>query len=215
MDATDQRMVGSWSTPIIIKHDGKEQVLCSMPTRAIACDPENGTLLWFCEGLGSEKVDLVYASPLVWEGMAVAFTGWVNGPTMGFRLGGEGDITQSNRLWHEAQPQRLGSGLVLDGHVYIVNAGPGTAQCIECQSGNVRWTERLEGGESWGSVVAAGARLYSTSRRGVTSVFRADPEKLELLAANDLGEASHATPAISNGEIFLRTDKHLYCIGED
>ena len=74
--------------------------------------------------------------------------------------------------------------------------------------------ERLEGGESWGSVVLAAGRLYVTSRRGVTSVFRPDPDKLALLAMNDLGEPSNATPAISGGQIFLRTDKHLYCIGE-
>ena len=61
----------------------------------------------------------------------------------------------------------------------------------------------------------AAGRLYVTSRRGVTSVFRPDPNKLELLAMNDLGEPSNATPAISNGQIFLRTDKHVYCVAED
>ena len=57
--------------------------------------------------------------------------------------------------------------------------------------------------------------LYVTSRRGVTTVFRPDPEKFELLAMNDLGESSDATPAISDGQIFLRTDRHLYCIAEN
>jgi len=105
--------------------------------------------------------------------------------------------------------------VVVGGNVFIVNAGPGTAQCMECQTGKVRWIERLEGGESWGSVVMAAGRLYVTSRRGVTTVFRPDPEKLEVLAMNDLGEPSNATPAISDGQIFLRTDGHLYCIAED
>jgi hypothetical protein len=105
--------------------------------------------------------------------------------------------------------------VAVDGLVYIVNAGPGTAQCIEGHSGKVLWTERLEGGESWGSLVMAAGRLYVTSRRGITSVFRPNREKLEILAANDLGEPSNATPAISDGQIFLRTDKHLYCIAND
>jgi hypothetical protein len=61
----------------------------------------------------------------------------------------------------------------------------------------------------------ATGRLYVTSRRGVTTVFRPDPEKLEVLAMNDLGEPSNATPAISNGQIFLRTDEQLYCIAEN
>jgi len=61
----------------------------------------------------------------------------------------------------------------------------------------------------------AGGRLYVTSRGGVTTVFRPNPEKLELLAMNNLGEPSNATPAISDGQIFLRTDGHLYCIAEN
>ncbi len=215
LDATDKRMVGSWSTPIIIKVEGKDQILCSMPTRVMGCDPETGSLLWFCEGLGNEKVDLVYASPVVCGGIGVAFTGWVNGPTIGFKLGGSGDVTLSNRLWLEKQPQRIGSAVVVDGRLYIVNAGPGTAQCMECQTGKVLWTERLDGGESWGSLVLAAGRLYVTSRRGVTTVFRPNPQKFEQLAMNDLGEPSNATPAISNGQIFLRTDGHLYCIADD
>jgi len=215
LDATDKRMVGSWSTPVVIKADGREQILCSMPTRVVACDPGTGAVLWSCGGLAHEKTDLVYASPLVSHGIGVAFTGWVNGPTIGFRLGGSGDVTATNRLWLEKQPQRIGSGVVVDGRVYIVNAGPGTAQCIDCQTGKVLWTERLDGGESWGSLVLAADRLYVTSRKGVTSVFRPNPEKLELLAMNDLGEPSNATPAISDGQIFLRTDQHLYCIAEE
>ncbi len=85
------------------------------------------------------------------------------------------------------QRRRIGLGVVVIGRVYIVNAGPGTAQCMECQTGKVLWTERLEGGESWGSVVMAAGRLYVTSRRGITTVFRPDPEKLYVLAMNDFG----------------------------
>lgn len=215
LDATDKRMVGSWTTPIVASVNGRDQILCSMPTRVIACDPATGSLLWSCGGLTDDKVDLVYASPLVSGDIGVAFTGWVNGPTIGFKLGGSGDVTATNRLWLQKQTQRIGSGVVVDGHVYIVNAGPGTAQCIEGKTGKTLWAERLEGGECWGSVVLAGGRLYVTSRRGITSVFRPDPAKLEVLASNDLGEPSHATPAISDGQIFLRTDAHLYCIAEE
>jgi outer membrane protein assembly factor BamB len=184
-------------------------------TQVVACDPKTGARLWFCEGLAEPLADLVYPSPVICGEVGVAFTGWGNGPTIGFKLGGTGDVTASNRLWLEKQTQRIGSGVVVGGNVFIVNAGPGTAQCIECQTGKIRWTERLEGGESWSSVVMAAGRLYVTSRRGVTSVFRPDPDKFELLAMNDLGEPSNATPAISNGQIFLRTDKHVYCIDED
>jgi len=69
-------------------------------------------------------------------------------------------------------------------------------------------------GYSWAVVLAAG-RLYVTNQKGITHVFKPNPEKLELLASNDLGESSNATPAISDGQIFLRTDGHLYCVAED
>src|SRR5437763_10662854 len=117
--------------------------------------------------MADEKVPLIYPSPVVSGDIGVAFTGWVNGFTIGFKLGGTGDVTASNRLWLERQAQRIGSGVVVNGHVFIVNAGPGTAQCMECQTGKVRWTERLDGGESWGSVVLAAGRENVRSRRGV------------------------------------------------
>lgn len=215
LDATDEYMLGSWSTPLVMQVDGRDQILCSMPGRVIACDAKTGALAWHCGGLRLDKISMIDASPVVCGAVGVAFTGWINGPTMGFKLGGSGDVTESNRLWLEKQTQRIGSGVAIDGRVYIVNAGPGTAQCIDCRSGKVLWTERMEGGESWGSVVLAGGRFYSTSRRGVTTVFRADPEKLEVLAMNNLEEQSHSTPAISDGQIFLRTFAHLYCIGAE
>src|SRR5258708_12527270 len=179
-----------------------------MLTQVVACDPKTGARLWFVEGLAEEKVDLIYASPVVSAGIGVAFTGWGNGPTIGFTLGGAGDVTASNRLWLERQPQRIGSGVVVDGLVFIVNAGPGTAQCMECQTGKIRWTERLDGGESWGSVVMAAGRLYVTSRRGVTTVFRPDPEKFELLPMNDLAPPPTPPPPISPRHIFPPTHPH-------
>jgi len=211
----DTRLVGSWSTPIIIHVDGKDQILCCMPTRVIAYDPERGTILWTCGGLAAEQGDLVYTSPVVAGGVGVALTGFIDGPAIGFKLGGSGDVTASQRLWREKQPQRIGSGVIVDGMLYIANAGPATAQCIDCQTGKVRWTARISAGANWGSIVLAAGRLYVTSKSGVTTVFRPNPHRFELLAINDLGEPSNATPAISDGQIFLRTDGHLYCIAED
>ncbi|MGE5194279.1 MAG: hypothetical protein ACM3U2_17445, partial [Deltaproteobacteria bacterium] len=62
--------------------------------------------------------------------------------------------------------------------------------------------------------VLAGDRLYVTNQNGTTLVFRANPEKFELLAENKLNELSNSTVAISDGQIFLRTNQHLYCIAE-
>lgn len=212
---TDKKMVGSWSSPVVIQVENKTRILVSMPTRVVAYDPDTGTIVWQCGGLGGGRADLVYASPVVWNRIGVAFTGYVQGPTMAFRLDGSGDVTTTQRMWRSLQSQRIGSGVVVDGFLYVANAGPATAECIECLTGKSRWSARIEGGEPWGSVVMAAGRLYVTSRRGVTTVFRPDPDKFDMLAHNELGEPSNSTPAISDGEIFLRTDAHVFCIRED
>lgn len=212
----EQKLAGSWASPIVATIDGKDQIICSMPTRVVAFDPQkSGEILWSCSGLTSDRGELAYASPVISGDMLVALGGY-QGPAMGVKLGGSGDVTKTNRVWHEVekQPQRIGSGVVVDGKLYIGNAGPSTAQCIECATGKTLWTERLNGGDHWGSVVLVNGLCYVTGQKGITTVFKPNPEKFEQVAVNDLGESSNATPAISDGEIFLRTDEHLYCVSE-
>jgi outer membrane protein assembly factor BamB len=142
------------------------------------------------------------------------------GTAMAFKLGGSGNVTATNRLWalSKHQPERIGTGVVVGKYLYVANAGPSTAQCLELATGKERWHERLpegkQGGLHWGSIVYAGGRLYVTNQSGATHVFPPNPDKLDLVASNKLGEPSNATPAVSDGRIFIRTDGHLYCIGE-
>ena len=170
--------------------------------------PATGEVLWQCDGLGNE----VYAMPIADEGgkLVVGISGH-NGPTLAVRTGGSGDVTGSHRLWQHEQknPQRVGSGVIHDGHLYLADA-TGIMQCITTDTGRVVWKERL-GGNLWGSVLLADGRLYVTNLDGETFVIRASP-KFELLATNRIGEATYAALAASNGAIFLRTYEHLYCI---
>lgn len=208
------RMTGSWSTPVVIQVDGADQILCSMSTRVVAYDPEDGRILWTVGGVNGTKGDLCYTSPVVNGNVGLVMAGF-NGPSLGFKLGGSGDVTETNRLWREdkRQPQRIGSGVVIGDHVFTANAGPGTIQCIELDTGRIVWQVR-PGASYWGSPVLADGRLYVTDQDGTTRVFEADPEKFVLLASNELGESSNSTPAISNGELFLRTFEAVYCIGD-
>lgn len=209
----DGKVMGSWSTPIIVNIDGRDQVVCAMPTRVVAYDPQSGQVIWFSEGLRSDKGDLAYSSPVIGDGLCVMIGGF-SGAAMGFRLGGTGDITETNRLWRTPRnPQSIGTGIILDGYLYVPDAGPGTIRAIEAATGNVVWTDRAAGANHWGSIVLAEGRMYVTNQQGTTVVFRPNPEKFEPLAMNRLDEPSNATPAISDGQIFLRTDKHLYSIG--
>ncbi|MEX1229569.1 MAG: PQQ-binding-like beta-propeller repeat protein [Planctomycetaceae bacterium] len=211
---TSTRLVGSWSTPIIVEVDGQSQILCSMPTRVVAYQPSDGSILWYVTGMTSERGDLVYTSPIVKGEYGVAMGGYT-GPAVGFKLGGTGDVTETNRLWRndKGQPQRIGTGVIVGDHVFIANAGPGTAQCMELLTGEETWKERLQG-DHWGSLVLAGGNLYATNQEGATTVFLPDAAKFEQVARNELGEPTNATPAFSEGEIFIRTASSLFCIAE-
>ena len=206
--------VGSWSTPVLAKINGKVQIVCSMSTRVVAYDPDTGNILWTCDGLRGERGELAYCSPLISGDICVAIGGY-NGPGIGIRLTGSGDITDSGRLWrNEKNPQSIGSGIFLGNHIYRANAGPGTIDCMEAETGRVIWRDRAAGGNHWASLVLAGGLLYATNQDGTTVVLKPNPERFEMVSMNELGESSNSTPAFSDGQIFFRTFEHLYCIGE-
>jgi outer membrane protein assembly factor BamB len=196
---------GSWSTPVTARIDGKEQLIMTWPGSVTAHDPKTGKEIWTCKGAGP----LFYTSPLVTPEVIVAMGGF-NGPYLALKPGGTGDITASNRLWlHAKSPQRIGSGVIVGDHTYIVNEN-GVAECIETKSGKTLWTERATG-RTWGSMVHADGRLYVTDQQGETVILAAKPQ-FEVLSRNPLGERSQSSPAVSDGEIFLRTYSHLWCI---
>lgn len=206
------KWVGSWATPIIIDGSGGDQLLMSYPNRVVAFEPLTGRSVWSCRGLNP----LVYTSPIYDDGIVVAMGGF-RGTAMGVRAGGKGDVTATHRLWtRPREKQRIGSGVLVNGHVYILNED-GVAQCIEAKAGKVIWEERLRGpggnGKSWSSMVAAGDKLYAINQSGDTFVLRASP-RYQLLGVNALGEMTQSSMAFSNGEIFIRTYQALWCISE-
>src|SRR6185503_4728305 len=133
------------------------------------------------------------------------------------RAGGAGDITASRRLWqHPRTKQRIGSGVVHDGYVYIHN-DPGIAECFALESGQLVWEERLKGpgrtAVNWSSVMLAGGNCYTITQGGDCFVFKASPT-FEQVSVNSLGERSNSSIAPSDGELFIRTHQALWCIAE-
>ena len=197
---------GSWSTPVLAKIGGRDELLMSWPGTLKDYDPRTGGLRWNCDGL----TPLVYTSPLVGPEVVVAMSGF-GGSWMGVRTGGMGDVTSTHRLWRvETAPQRIGSGVIVGDYVYIANA-TGVAQCITLKTGKVVWNERLGGG-SWGSLLYSDGKLYVTNLEGETAIFRASPT-FEVLARNALNEKTLASISAADGELFIRTYEHLWCIG--
>jgi outer membrane protein assembly factor BamB len=203
--------IGSWSTPTIIAVEGSDQLLMSWPRRLAAYDPASGDEIWFCQGLNP----LSYASPIYERNIVVAMGGF-NGKAFAVRAGGRGDVTATHRLWlHEKTPQRIGSGVIHQGHVYIHN-DPGIAECYKLETGERLWQQRLSGpgrsATNWSSVMLAGDNCYTINQGGDCFVFKASPE-FELVAVNSLGEMSNSSIVPSDGELFIRTHEALWCIG--
>ncbi len=208
------REVASYSTPVVVRVDGKDQILNSMPTRVVAYEPADGSILWTVGGIPGRQ-DLVYTSPIIAGDLGIAMGGF-RGPRLGFRLGGAGDVTKTHRQWHITgrNPQRIGTGVFVDGHVYTANVGPGTMECMDPRTGEINWHTRTPGGDVWASIIYAAGHLYITTQGGTTHVVRPNSEKLEIISSNALGETTNATPALSDGEFFIRTHEHLFCISD-
>lgn len=207
----NKEWVGSWSTPILARVGNRDQLILSVPEKVKGFDPQTGMELWFCRGLSR----LVYTSPLSAGGVVVAMSGF-HGPALAVKLGGSGDITK-DRLWHHATnlPQRIGSGVIVGQHVYLVEEN-GVPHCFELKTGKEVWDAQVTkrpAGSCWSSMVAAGDRLYVVDNNGAAVVLAARP-KYELLSTNRLQERIYASIAVSNGELFLRTYQHLWCISE-
>ena len=96
---------------------------------------------------------------------------------------------------------------------------PGVVQCIELATGKTVWQERMQTpagrASTWSSLIRSGDRIYAVTQACDVVVFKASPEKYEQLAVNSLGDGlTNSTLAISDGQIFLRTHQHLWCIGK-
>jgi hypothetical protein len=127
--------------------------------------------------------------------------------------GGSGDVTRTHVLWRDekATPE-VPSPLFYRGRVYMVRDG-GMASCLDAATGKVLFRERLgPGGAYFSSPVAGDGKVYAASGKGVMAVLEAG-DTFKVLARNDLREPIMATPAIADGTVYVRTEKHLYAFG--
>jgi len=205
--------VGTWSTPLLIKAGEREELIMSFPNQLVAFEPGTGKPLWTCDGLNP----LIYGSPIYGDGMVVSMGGFF-GSTIAVKPGGSGDVTGTARVWREerAKKNRCGSGVIAGGRIFLVNM-EGFVECVDLKSGSQLWEERLPKqrakGESWSSTLLVGDRVYAVNQSGDVIVFKAG-SKFELVSVNSIGdELTNASLVPSNGEFFLRTHKHLWCIG--
>jgi len=173
-------------------------------TRAI--DPRDGRVVWKAAG------PTRYCVAGVAHGAGLAFVngGYPDRRSLAFRL--DGADGQAPAWESRRGTTYVPSPVFHGGHFYAVNDG-GLATAWDARTGEVRWQHRL-GGRHRASLVFAEGRLYATDDAGLTTVFLANPERYEEVARNDLGELVYATPAISDGRIYVRTRGRLHAVGE-
>jgi outer membrane protein assembly factor BamB len=203
---TDRTAAVNWSTPLAVDtRDGKQIV--TIGTHYVrGYDLNNGAEMWSVEGTHQQCIP----SPVVMGDLVLACSG-VN--TMAIKLDGStGDITKSNVVWKNTKAAAfLPSPLLYGEHLYLP-LDKGFALCLDAKTGQQLWRERL-GDAFHASPVGAEGRVYFFSKSGIVNVVKAGP-KFEELSRNDMGEEVVAGPAFSDGEIFIRGAKHLFCIGK-
>ncbi|MCH7729127.1 MAG: PQQ-binding-like beta-propeller repeat protein [Planctomycetes bacterium] len=200
---------GTYSTPLITTNsEGVEELLLSVRYELWSLNPATGKLKWYAE----TKVDTAACPTLIaHEGIAYVIGGRSGGRTA-VRIGGKKDVTDTNVLWSESGGSYVPSPVLHKGHLYWVNDS-GVALCVDAKTGKQVGRKRL-GGRFYASVVLIKDKLYAVSRYGGTYVLKADPS-FEQIALNKLSDNSDfsGSPAVSDGQLFIRSDKNLYCIG--
>ncbi len=203
----------AYTTPALLRYDGNTEIVVSGGDCVTGHDPATGKELWRANGFNPQKDPAyrVIASPVVFDG--VIYTPTRVRPLQAFRSGGRGDITETHRLWAFQNGPDVPTPVTDGTYFYIVN-DRGIVWCLDAKTGKEIWgPQRIQHGIYSASPVLADGKIYITNEDGLTTVFRAGP-KFELLAENNLDDYTLSSPAISDGQIFLRTAQYLYCIGK-
>lgn len=207
----DRDEPSSWATPLVVERAGKTIVVTPGTNRVRAYDGSTGEVLWDHEGLTVNCIP----SPLVYEDNAIVMSGFQGSVATSIPLDAKGDVTGKTPWKLDHGTPYVPSPVLAGGRLYFTQGNVNILSCIDAASGQALIDrERLEGVRSfYASPVAAAGRLYFTDRDGTTLVIR-QSDKLEVLATNRLGEPVDASPALAGKQMFLRGEKHVWCVEE-
>ena len=197
----------SYCAPLIVEAAGRVQMVLSGTKCVTSYDPDTGALLWIIDGPTEQFV----ASPVFNARANLFFVtgGFPDHHILAIRPDGTGNVTQTHIAWRTNRGVSYVPSPISEGDYFLVTSDSGVAFCFEAATGNVQWQERL--GEQHASLVSANGLVYFLNDRGEMNVIRPGP-KFDLVARNEIGERCFASPALSDGQLFLRTEKALVCI---
>ncbi len=199
----------AFSTPLIFHHRGRALLLSTGATHTSAYDPTDGREVWWLAHDGYSNV----AMPMVGLGMAFINTGYMKPHLLALRLGGQGEIAPQDLRWsYYWQVPANPSPLLIGGRIFMINE-VGNATWLDAAKGEDIWRQRLKS-KYYASPLTAHGKIFIFSVPGKTTVLRA-ADDFEILAESRLDGEIRATPAIADGAFFVRTDRHLYRIGND
>lgn len=199
----------SYCVPIIRQFDGRTQMILSGNKCVASYDPNDGSRHWIIDGPTEQ-----FVASLVDNGKLLFMTaGFPEHHILAIRPDGRGNVTGTHVAWRTEKgcsyvPSPIAAG---DGRFFLVVSDEGIASCFEAETGQRHWMQRI-GPHYSTSLVSAGGLVHFLSDEGVMTVIRPDA-KFQVVARNSLGEPCRASPAISLGQIFIRGQKHLFCIG--
>lgn len=198
----------SYCTPLIAELAGKTQMVLSGSKSVASYDPETGKQFWVTDGPTEQFV----ASLVHTQGMLFVTGGFPQLHVLGIDPSGSGNVTKTHIRWRDHRGvSYVPSPVAYDQWFFIVSDG-GVGSCFDAKTGKILWKERL-GRHHSSSAVCAGGNVYFLDDDGTTHVLKAGPT-FEMISENALGENAYASPAISQGQIFIRTAQHLWCIGK-
>ena len=203
----------AYTTPALLRVGKAIEIVVSGGDYVTGHDPATGRELWRAGGLNPERNPFyrVVASPIVSDGLVYVPTRVK--PLLVLRAGGRGDVSKSHLAWSTENGPDVPTPVTDGRHLYVVN-DRGIVWSFDAKTGKeVYGQQRLKSGTYSASPVLADGKIYVTNEDGVTSVIKAGPQ-FEVLAENDLAEYTLSSPAISEGQLFIRTANHLYAIGQ-
>ena len=202
----------AYSTPALLEYDGTTEIVITGGDAVTGHDPETGEELWRADGLNPtrQRDYRIVASPLVRDEVIYAPTRVR--PLLALRPGGRGDVLDTHVIWSTDDGPDVPTPVTDGEYFYVVN-DRGIVYVTDAKTGEpVYGPERIRRGTYSASPVLADGRIYVTNESGMTTVLRAGPE-FEVLAENDFDDYVLSSPAVSEGQIFIRTTGFLYAIG--
>ena len=199
----------SYSAPLIRELAGRTQMIQCGDRCVTSFDPNTGQALWTVDGPSEEFV----ATPVYSERAGLVFidSSWPKQMLMAIRPDGNGNVTATHVAWSDTKGAPYVPSLIAAGEFLLTVNKPGVAFCYEAASGKVFWQEKL--GNHHASPVLLDGLVYLINDDGEVNVIK-PAAQFERVAKYQLGEPCYASPAISEGQVFLRGFNHLFCFGQ-